>query len=415
MNKFLKNVLFVLSGTVGAQAIGLLTIPIITRQYGPEAFGVLGFVMAITNILNPVSALTLPSSIVIASERDIEKISSLSKFLSLILMFLVLITSAGYIELYNEEKKYLYLLFFTVFFSTTYQIEQNKMIRNGSFGIISKAAVLSSLFINLLKVLFAFVYPEAIILVFVSIFTPLIQTLFITGNIRRAFINFRVSRSNLCFSTLKSYRNFPTYKFPQVLLNSMTQSLPVIVLASKFGVVYGGYYSLSRMVIGVPINLLNKSVGDVFYSRISRLKREKKRIFPELRNVTLILFMSMVIPFFVFSQIAPEMFVFIFGEEWEVSGNYAAWMSMWLLFALINRPSVVTIQVLNLQKNYLYYEATTMLIRTGVFYYVAVTFQDPFFAVKVFSIISCFVNLLLISWVFSKAINNDKCYIESMV
>lgn len=108
--------LFVLSGTVGAQAIGLLTIPIITRQYGPEAFGVLGFVMAITNILNPVSALTLPSSIVIASERDIEKISSLSKFLSLILMFLVLITSAGYIELYNEEKKYLYLLFFYCFF-----------------------------------------------------------------------------------------------------------------------------------------------------------------------------------------------------------------------------------------------------------------------------------------------------------
>lgn len=415
MNKFLKNVLFVLSGTAGAQAIGFITIPIITRQYGPEAFGILGFVMAITNILNPISALTLPSSIVLANERDIDNISDLSKFLSAILMAFVLIASAGYIELYNEEGEYLYLIFATVFFSTIYQIEQNKMVRDGRFEVISKSSVLSSLFLNMIKVLFAFIYPEAIILVLISIFTPLVQTMFIAGSVRRAFIKFKIFKDNISFEILKRYRDFPIYKCPQVLLNATTQSLPVIILASKFGVIYSGYYSLSRMVIGVPINLLNKSVGDVFYSRVSRIKRENKRIFPELRNITLILFLLMVVPFSIFSQMSSEIFILIFGQEWEIAGDYAGWMSIWLLFALINRPSVVTIQVLSLQKYYLYYEAITMIVRVSVFYYVAVTFQDPFLAVKFFSIISCVVNLLLISWVFYKAINNDNCYVESMV
>ncbi|MDW1579751.1 MULTISPECIES: oligosaccharide flippase family protein [unclassified Vibrio] len=408
MNKFFTNILFLLSGTAGAQLIGFLSMPIITRQYGPEAFGILGFVMAITNVINPISSLTLPSSIVIADEKEIKNIDALSRVISILMTILTLLLCSIYVHFYRQEDYYLYFIFVSVYFSTIYQIEQNKIIRHGDFKKISKSFIASSFIINASKILFAFIYPEAFVLVLISILTPMIQSFFIVDGYKKVIFHFNGFQKNTPLKVLKKYKNFPLYKSPQVLLNAMTQSLPVIILASKFGVVFSGYYSLARMVIGVPINLINKSVGDVFYSKLSELKRCNKKIFPEIKRVTVLLFLIMSIPFFVFSQIAPDIFIIVFGEKWEISGTYSAWMSLWLLFALINRPSVMAIQVLGLQKQYLFYETITMFIRVAIFYYISVVFEDPLFAVQSFSVISCVINILLICWVFSKAINHDK-------
>src|SRR5699024_7637402 len=58
--KFVRNVFIVASGAVGAQILSLLLYPIITRLYGPEAFGVLGTFTALTKIVIPIAALTYP-------------------------------------------------------------------------------------------------------------------------------------------------------------------------------------------------------------------------------------------------------------------------------------------------------------------------------------------------------------------
>lgn len=49
-SKFVRNVAIVATGTAGAQAITMAFAPIITRLYGPEAFGLLGTFMAILAI-----------------------------------------------------------------------------------------------------------------------------------------------------------------------------------------------------------------------------------------------------------------------------------------------------------------------------------------------------------------------------
>ena len=64
-SKFVRNVAIVATGTAGAQAITMAFAPIITRIYGPEAFGLLGTFMAILAVLTPVAALTYPIAIVL--------------------------------------------------------------------------------------------------------------------------------------------------------------------------------------------------------------------------------------------------------------------------------------------------------------------------------------------------------------
>jgi IS5 family transposase len=70
----------VASGTAGAQAITMGFSPVITRLYGPEAFGLLGVFMAMVQVLVPAAALTYPIAIVLPKEdRDARVLARLLK------------------------------------------------------------------------------------------------------------------------------------------------------------------------------------------------------------------------------------------------------------------------------------------------------------------------------------------------
>lgn len=64
-SSLLKNMAIMISGSVGAQIILLLLSPIITRLYGPEAYGVMGAFNSIINIVIPIAALTYPDTIIL--------------------------------------------------------------------------------------------------------------------------------------------------------------------------------------------------------------------------------------------------------------------------------------------------------------------------------------------------------------
>src|SRR5699024_12287359 len=66
---FVRNVVIMASGTAAAQAISLALTPIITRLYGPEAYGLMGVFMAIIQTIAPVAALTYPIAVVLP-KRD---------------------------------------------------------------------------------------------------------------------------------------------------------------------------------------------------------------------------------------------------------------------------------------------------------------------------------------------------------
>ena len=56
-SRFARNVAVVASGTAAAQAITMAFAPLITRIYGPEAFGLLGTFMAVVAVAIPVAVL----------------------------------------------------------------------------------------------------------------------------------------------------------------------------------------------------------------------------------------------------------------------------------------------------------------------------------------------------------------------
>jgi len=141
-SKFVRNVAVVASGTAGAQAIVIAFSPIITRLYGPEAFGILGTFMAIVAVITPIAALSYPIAIVLPKEdSDARGIARLSASIALgvaALTSLVLLAFGDQIVSLlqvQEISSYIWLLPLVILFAAWLQINQQWVIRKKHFGL----------------------------------------------------------------------------------------------------------------------------------------------------------------------------------------------------------------------------------------------------------------------------------------
>ncbi len=121
----------VASGTAGAQAIVIAFSPIITRLYGPEAFGILGTFMAIVAVITPIAAMSYPIAIVLPKEdSDARGIARLSAYIALgVAGLTALVLLAAVDRIVNllqvqEVGSYIWLLPLVILFAAWLQINQ---------------------------------------------------------------------------------------------------------------------------------------------------------------------------------------------------------------------------------------------------------------------------------------------------
>ena len=406
-NKFVRNVAIVASGTAGAQAITMAFSPIITRLYGPEAFGLMGTFMAIVAVVTPIAALAYPIAIVLPKDdRDARGIAHLSFYLALgiaCLVTLILLLGGDWlikILKAQEISSFLLLIPLAMLFSAFLQIMGQWLIRKKQFGVTARVAVFQAIIINVAKTGIGLFNPVAAGLIILSVFGSAIQACMLAIGAKKVEeVNpngrTRYSRAEL-WALAKKHYDFPLYRAPQISINAFSQSLPVLMLAAFFGPASAGFYALCKRLLGMPSQLIGKSVGDVFYPRIAEAARNGEKITLLILKATLALAAVGFVPFALIVAFGPWFFGFVFGNEWIQAGEYARWLALWMFFAFINRPSVVSIPVLRLQGLFLIYEIFSVFLRILVLTVGFYVFNDEILAILLFSLAGVFLNFSLI-------------------
>src|SRR5699024_837578 len=174
---FVRNVIIIASGTAGAQAISMVLSPIITRMYGPEAFGIMGTFTSMTRILIPIAALSYPIAIVLPkSDQYAMGLIRLSLIITAIISLITLIILALFneqvINIFNltDIASFLYLIPLVVIFAGLMQVAEQWLIRTKQFSINARVTFYQSLITNLSKVGVGFIYPGAAVLVILTAF-----------------------------------------------------------------------------------------------------------------------------------------------------------------------------------------------------------------------------------------------------
>jgi O-antigen/teichoic acid export membrane protein len=402
-SKFARNVAIVATGTAGAQVIGVIFTPIVTRIYGPEAFGVLGTFTAILNILTPMAALSYPIATVLPErDEDAEVLIQASVILAvataLLTALILWVFKAPLVNIFNLQgvEPYLPLLPLSMFFSVLVATATNWILRHKQFKITASVAIWQALLSNLAKVLVGVFYPLASTLIVVSSLATLMHGSMLWRGIGKRKPASLVKKSGTSLgenirqmrTLLLRHKDFALFRTPQIVVNCVGQSLPVLMIANLFGPAAAGLYVLPKTILGLPTILLGKSVSDVFYPQFVETIRNGGRAGKILMKACGVLLLLAVGAYSIVILFGPWLFAWVFGEQWLTAGEYARWMALWFIAVLASRPIIAAIPALSMQGLFLVFECCTLALRALAIYLGYLFTQSALGAVAAFSLVS---------------------------
>jgi O-antigen/teichoic acid export membrane protein len=121
----------------------------------------------------------------------------------------------------------------------------------------------------------------------------------------------------------------PLFSMPGLFIVSISTSLLTIIIGDLYGMEVVGYYSISLTVLGLPIALIGSSVGKIFFKNASQEYNSTGQFYSTFKNTLLILIGGGMIPFAFLGVFSEQMFGFIFGQGWGISGVYIRYLLPW--------------------------------------------------------------------------------------
>jgi O-antigen/teichoic acid export membrane protein len=401
----------VAGGTAAAQAITMAFAPFITRLYGPEAYGIQGVFMSVAGVLATVASLTYPIAIVLPkSDTDAVGLARLSVYIGIAMSFLAAVILFFYgpeiLSLMNAEEisAFMYLLPVFMLISVVGMVMRQWLIRKKLFTLTAKVTVWQALVMNTAKSGLGLVQPTAVVLIVTNTLGALLAAAMMLLGLRKTSANNhcaeRIAAPRPSIVALaRRHRDFPMLRAPQELLNTVSQSIPVVVLAAHFGPASAGFYSIASAVLAVPAMLVGNSVMQAFYPRINEAIHQGEDVKGLIIKATLGLALIGAIPFAIVVVAGPALFGFVFGNEWQLAGVYAQWLSLWLFFQYVNKPAVSAIPALRLQKGLLIYEMFSTGTKVLALYLGYTVFKSDVAAIALFSVVGVAAYVWLIVWV----------------
>src|SRR5699024_9036454 len=144
--------------------------------------------------------------------------------------------------------------------------------------------------------------------------------------------NLRLPTRGELGASLKTFRRFPLLATPAALLNSLSLQIPVFILTPAVGVALMGQYFMAYRMTFAPLDLLGRSIGQVFYSEAITLGAEQPKKLRRLVAVTsLKSFLIGLVPGLAILLLSPIVFPIIFGGEWQEAGYMSQALAVMLM------------------------------------------------------------------------------------
>lgn len=352
---FIHNLFSISLATVISQVIPIILQPILRRQFLPEDFGVFSIytsIIGVTSIfftLRYEQIICSPKNPIIAINIFIVSIIS-SLFFAVLLFIFILIFHTSILSILNishDNGLFLYFiplssLFFAVFNSIYYLLIRYKEFRIAALNKIYRRT--SEGFAN------------------VSLGVIGVHSGLIFGDLLGGLLNvmsgcFRLSKLNINFSSkiskkrigyaFRRYIDMPKFNTVPALMNSICLFLPNIFINKFYNTDISGFYSLTFIVLNIPIVFIGKALSDIFIQRFSEQKNSNVYVLKDFFRVSKILFIISILMIVTFSIGGPFLFRIIFGYQWEISGEYAQ-IFVWLAaIRLIVSPFNIVFVVFN--------------------------------------------------------------------
>ena len=333
--------------------------PIVTRLYAPEAFGLQSIFGSIVMLIAVFATMSYHSSLILPKTED-EAFLMFAVCIVLTLLitgFSVLIIFFGYdfiIQKSNtpELKYYLWLTPVLVFFHGLYQTLRFWNTRHKIFGRIAASRVIETISKKSLIIGSGFLgYTTGGSLIYGTLFASILKNLVLVGKLwqeNKKRIKRIINLENL-LTGAKRYRKFPMYSVWSELLSRIPDVITVFLIVHYFNKTLLGHYSLSLMVLTLPTVFLTSSIMEAFSPRAAMAKHEGKHVSLLLRVNERIASLT-IFPFMVLGITGDILFKFVFGANWTEAGIIVQILVIRTFFEIIFTPAISFINIMEKQE-----------------------------------------------------------------
>lgn len=339
----LAHVSTLLTGTVLAQIIVLATTPIIARLYSPADIGAFASMLAIAQTVGAVAGLRYDMAIVLP-ERDDEArrlmrvvlaCAAAAAILTSLVCAIAATRIAGWLHHPNIAP---YLGWSGVLVGAT-------AIINACGYWLTRARNYSAIASNRVH--------QTIGVEGSRIALPLLGIGALSGQVASQAFGQSVSAALLLFKSrsalrapgasglstrqlLVRYRRMPLLTLPNALVDAVRVNGITILVGVYFSADPQGQFAKAWLLMQAPVALVTSAVSQVFYERFARAERGGMR--PLVVRSVLMSAAAGVLPFLVLAVVAPALFPWYLGAQWDVSGVIAQALVPWLFLNVITSP-----------------------------------------------------------------------------
>ncbi len=393
-NSFSGNVLKLVTGSVLAQALSVLVMPVVTRLFSPEALGIVAIFSSITGIVGVIVCLRYNVALMIP-ESDEEAVNILG--VSLLAVIFITSLSTLIIWLWSERiinlihapelKNYLWLIPVTIFVQGLFLALNYWNSRTKHFGRLSVAQIVTSLTTQATKLAAGFSgFVSGGVLIGTTVLGTTVATAMLGGQILRdekKFI-FDHIRWKEMFKGCVRFRKFPIFDTWNALMIGFSWQIPVLMLSSFFSTAVVGYYSLGFAVIKAPLSIIAGALSQVFYQKACDEKKVKGNNGELVEKLMDNLIFIGLLPIMFLTIVSEEVFTVIFGSRWFEAGRYMQILAPWVFFWFIASPLAMLFSVYERQASALSVHSLILITRI-LSLYIGGLYQNVYLALGLFS------------------------------
>lgn len=356
-SNFMKSVLVLMTGTVLAQGIGVIIMPFLTRIYDPEALGELNIYIRLVGLVSGVATARFEISLPLPKYEGhsflLYKLSLRIAMYSLLAMGVVgaLYYLIKPVSVYNLW--FLTISIASTFFIVFINLGTNWSIRNKTFKAISRQKIVNAFVSNGLRYGFGYLSLGSLGLLLATLIGYMVSSIWYIRDFVRlregVYKNYSKKKNKVL---VKEYREFPLVNLPHVALDLGRELLIAVLITYYFGLEIFGLYSVSVMILRMPLTIIGASIGQVFYGEISEMVNQGKSVLPILKKTIITLLFLSIVPFSLIYFFGEPIFEFVLGSGYSESGFYSEIMAVWLMTLFLIAPTSSLPLVLKRQKEF---------------------------------------------------------------
>lgn len=347
------------------QAIGFVLLPLLSRYYTKEDYGILGTIMAIVGLTTLMANGRYDQAIFVApigGRIRLLRMLGIGINLALTLVLTLLCLVAPYFlagTSYERILPYLFIVPLTTLCSGLFSILAATANAYGQYGTLGIAGIIQGYLNNGLKVLCG--YLSMGVWGFALAFNTGLAAAAAFCGVRNPVLWLRSVTWRRLLVAAHHYRSFPKFTIGQGVVGILIASLLPLMLPNYYTTEQIGLITMLYMITRRPVQVYSDAASRVYARRMVEAHELGNAFLPEMNRLSLRILAVSVLVWVVFPWFADSLITAVLGDQWTELGSiithmipFLGMMSLIYIFEFI--PDVV-----KRQRDYWLWQSTRLV------------------------------------------------------